>query len=1541
MKRKIITIIILSALIITLTVPILMYPKASQAFLDSGTIFWPLKMGIDITNKVYNFVKERLATAGAIAYKNALSHFLNTIAKDTAVWIASGAKGAKPFFITEEWRSYLGKAGDEALGVFMNDLFNVNVPGRCKQNKDKECSKDSDCPLIEMDDAELERELNKLTIMWEDAVNKGDQKMVDEIGGTMEEMLADPRKYDTCVKTTPVDICEPKDWKTKLTIQYSLIQAKDPNLRKPNCTWSELSENWRQSIKDKDFIKNISVAVDPVQTDIGIWLSVRTSLDNAIGSSVDEATKNRETNKGWKPLTSLVGKIKSPATIISKTAEQTIKERSKKESTYTGKIWADALGVFTTTLANRLMDKWIKKGMAEIKNLINPKKGSFGGLQFSGSGGGMTPQQAARAVYAELGKPNYASGGAVGVTSVLASDCETDPQIGGEQFCGIIDNNFATAINQKLTVRQAIDQGLINANSPFGFVLPNLTEPDYRSGLPYRSIVVLRKYRIIPVGWELVADYIKKFAKEELADIQSHGGQSLSLRYLIDNYNNPESKFYKLVDPGWLLKAPETICYRQGPGPDIIDEQVVCQIDTSGDGNIACPPDEPSIFVTRRTYCADERSCIIENDDGTGCKFYGYCTSEKPIWRLDGDICSAIFNTCETFSTPDGQRSYLENTLTGCSIADANCKAYCKILDPVNDTWACSDAANPLAYNKTNKICGEKDEGCANLVRVGLTPLSPEEIVAITDINNTEYVETPINLKLAPVYADEAKNSCDGYTTVKDYGNQADCEAANFYWRDDINTCMKSGNKYCGNFTMKCDKTDLGCRLYTPVNIIAPAVAAKIKERECAGSEDECANESYDGITWNDECPAECSGFHTYSKQKTNFEEIEMASFVAADAEACNQPGCDEFTNLDEVARGGEGIEYYSYLRLCVKPDDATVSIKTFYTWEGSDTAGYQLKKWLLRANGNQPFGNVCDVGDLTFDCREFYNPATNIYYPIDYATVIFAVDDCHPLRRSLSTKQSECKPPGKWQNNVCVYYGIPTMSTLCSANNAGCRVYRDNSSYNYQVILKDDFEDGNADGWRYITSQNSLEISRESVKRGGHSLKITDIAEYPLIAGDMSAGNSYAITFLAKGNGIVSMMLSSDDGAFNTDEKEASLSGFWNLNTVVFNKVLPEREYINPKLIIRPSDTYIDYIILKQINNLTVIKNSWQPSNALCDSLSVAGMSWCEMFKDNYNTTWYLRSFYNICLEDVVGCEAMISFDDYGARSWSYYVYDKTKLCSLPGCKKLGELARDKFAPQNKDKFVFKDVFKVFTHADECPADSEGCVQMSYDSGDGVIAVKNPDNRICEFANGQWWVKGEENIPCPRSSGSGFCFEDHSVSCSTKINCSTSANDFCVLEGYCSNHPEVSCNETNFDMNCEVANNPPENCIYPFQRHCLGGRAIGSIPGGDNICQQDSDCVDYYNFSSEGVCTSWAGVCSDSESGCEEYQDPFKPMQCDDELLPNQFSNKYLIYEANTTPACNFYWYKNVVECDISADESQGCVKFVDTSKEVQVNVN
>lgn len=46
--------------------------------------------------------------------------------------------------------------------------------------------------------------------------------------------------------------------------------------------------------------------------------------------------------------------------------------------------------------------------------------------------------------------------------------------------------------------------------------------------------------------------------------------------------------------------------------------------------------------------------------------------------------------------------------------------------------------------------------------------------------------------------------------------------------------------------------------------------------------------------------------------------------FIASTAQQCTAAaeGCTEFTNLNDVAGGGEGIEYYSALRYCVPQND-------------------------------------------------------------------------------------------------------------------------------------------------------------------------------------------------------------------------------------------------------------------------------------------------------------------------------------------------------------------------------------------------------------------------------------------------------------------------------------------------------------------------------------------------------------------------------------------------------------------------------------------
>ena len=74
--------------------------------------------------------------------------------------------------------------------------------------------------------------------------------------------------------------------------------------------------------------------------------------------------------------------------------------------------------------------------------------------------------------------------------------------------------------------------------------------------------------------------------------------------------------------------------------------------------------------------------------------------------------------------------------------------------------------------------------------------------------------------------------------------------------------------------------------------------------------------------------------------------EPDFLYFIARTGRTCDASnvGCEEFTNLDEVARGGEGKASYNYLRQCTKPDAAVC--RTYYTWVGSETSGYQLKTY-------------------------------------------------------------------------------------------------------------------------------------------------------------------------------------------------------------------------------------------------------------------------------------------------------------------------------------------------------------------------------------------------------------------------------------------------------------------------------------------------------------------------------------------------------------------------------------------------------------------
>ncbi|MDD5289955.1 MAG: hypothetical protein PHT40_01995, partial [Patescibacteria group bacterium] len=1253
-----------------------------------------------------------LKTTTAVAYKNAVKYLFNKVAYDFAVKLSTGNKGQQPLFIDQPLDKYLATVGDEALGMFFNDI------GR----------------------------------MW------------------------------------GAELCSPIDrpW-VKAVIHIQAKASFEPS--KPTCTWTQIKKNIGD-VRKMNFadVFQIKTQFEPGQNDFGAYLEV---VDQARSMRIaeEEAAKiNTVAKQGFQDLQSTIsGKVKTPASFYGGFAAGLISDSLIPYGMYTGEAAADAIGLFTNTLVSRLLEKAFKQGFNSAAN-TGPFD-LFGTLGFL---------QAAKDQFADLANPDYNLGGSVDVINKLAACGASSAEYGDEQFACTIDTGFARAVEQKLTLQEALSQRLIKGDQPFGYNGSG-TEPNFREGLPYRSILILRKYRIVPVGWELAAEYYKNF------DLVKGTTGNLTLNKLVAAYNEPTSPYFKLVDPNWQLKAPETICYKEGPGPDIIDVQ-----------DISLGNNQTMTMVTRRTYCADERSCIMEGPNGS-CQFFGYCVAEKPIWKIKGSECPAYYNSCQslTESVENKNYNYLKNTLASCT--EANCSAFCENYNPVSGKWECG--VGELSYYLAEKTCDSRDDGCTALTRVtnaAGTPLSPASVAGITDLNNTDYLETPTNLRLGPSF-------CDGYLKrVPGKNDRAACEAGNNFWRSDINACVESGNNLCANFTNVCQAEDISCKLYQPVSVSAPAVPAVITPKVC--SDATCSDENVSA--WNDECPAVCAGFRTFTQMKTDFENGSAASFLSDTAKTCSLSGCDEFTNLDKLAAGGENKEYYSYLRTCVKPDDS--SVKIFYTWEGSETTGYQLRKWQLSSDfGDRPQGNTCVIGTAGVDCREFYNPDTNKYYQADFATVVFADADCHPFRRSLINSQAECEnssnllgTTGTWTNGACIYMALPSRSTSCSADNAGCRTYRDNSSYNFQILLTENFENG-------AGKFSGGTVAGTSVYRGEHSLNIATAATAVLSAGDLNGGDFYSLSFIAMGSGNV--IFSLKDSGTNLVSKTQKIGADWQLYKIDLGE-LGAGTYQNPQLTISGT-LYLDDITLKKINNILVIKNSWE-KNVLCENLSVKGMSSCEAYSDNTNRTLTLQKFSNLCLEDAVGCEAFLTSD---RSNWLYLVYDKNKECQTTGCRQLGALVRDRFDPEAASKFSFTTKYVVVNESDTCSDTEEGCRQYNFSSGNAFALYKNPGNRVCEYReqNGVygWYVSGEDRS-CPSVDGLGL---DEDKSSATK--------------------------------------------------YCLGGRSLNK----DNSCESNDDCVDYKTFSLGGICTSWSGLCSSTASGCEEYQDPYEPEFCDASLLPKQ----------------------------------------------------
>ena len=489
--------------------------------------------------------------------------------------------------------------------------------------------------------------------------------------------------------------------------------------------------------------------------------------------------------------------------------------------------------------------------------------------------------------------------------------------------------------------------------------------------------------------------------------------------------------------------------------------------------------------------------------------------------------------------------------------------------------------------------------------------------------------------------------------------------------------------------------------------------------------------------SYEDQCPSQCAGYDAYSQSKTNFSAaIFPLYFIPSTAKTCSatEVSCEEFTNLDALGAGGEGREYFSYLRQCTKPDAenapaADKKCANFYTWVGSEVSGYQLQVYSLVNNDknnvdttdDEPGISSVDIASdalcnaQTFDpekypdCREFYNEDGQVSYH-KYSLTISCTEDCHPYRKTIKyVNSSECtNAHGTFDGGECVIMGMPSESRSCSASNAGCREYRGNKASDSQILLDDTFgasgSPASYDDW------TGGSLSPESQVPGGHSLKL-DVSLFE------TETKVYGVSNSAVGQFQVSAWLKSVDGGAMTIEFRSNsttvattqINIIKGPNFLYYTSeplfVTADFDSVRITVPTKPGATfgnatvYIDSVQLRTLNDIKyLITDSWT-TPSVCNQTTLENASLpqaqigCRQYSDTNGQTVFLKSFRNFCT--AVGCEAYTDTKNTASpyeKNFSngykvkpdnliYLVNDKTKECNSAdrGCTMLGLPELDK----------------------------------------------------------------------------------------------------------------------------------------------------------------------------------------------------------------------------------------------------------------------
>lgn len=455
----------------------------------------------------------------------------------------------------------------------------------------------------------------------------------------------------------------------------------------------------------------------------------------------------------------------------------------------------------------------------------------------------------------------------------------------------------------------------------------------------------------------------------------------------------------------------------------------------------------------------------------------------------------------------------------------------------------------------------------------------------------------------------------------------------------------------CKGFTQYCRENEIGCSRFTPKNG-DPSVPAIINPQ--------------------DRCPAECAGYDVFKQEATIFHRARFPEYFIPDtAQRCSasESGCSEFTDLKT-----EEISYYSRLRLCEQPssDPATV----FYSWEGSDTAGFQLKSWNLKrtsaevdnrqgtdgmivdgttendqkrmsdigvsVTSNETVGHApCTTlalngldcasidsiqvnGSVTglcsrkqieqgdLDCREFYDADGGRHYRLLSSTILLT-NDCREYRITASN-QIDCQNSnGRWLSDRQQCVYSAHLKESTSCNSRS-KGCRPYTGSAANNVRTAIFEtfESGDNGWA------GGSISEDSVVAGGHSFRLeNNVTASKEVADLISESRLYSVSFWAHGSGTIAVRFR--NGTAQVDfPMSLDLSSTWRrfeIGPVNTNVSWLKDAGTHLEFVRTGSNfAFIDNISLKEVqDSIYVVKNSWKTPFS-CDSTYVGTPSAQEM---------------------------------------------------------------------------------------------------------------------------------------------------------------------------------------------------------------------------------------------------------------------------------------------------------------------------------------